>query len=105
MAVMKRFKANADVGQIPRKADTFKLRVERPFCNGIIRQRVKYIRRDRFTTGKVYDADRAAVNTVSEEQDLEVRAFRVFVNTAFRQAHRRIRLYINFKISHVDPPK
>ena len=100
MIIVERIRADTHIRQIPGQADTLKLRIERPLGHAIVCQGIQDICRDLFTAGEIYGPDLTAVYAVSEQQDLKIRAFRVFVHTAFRQADRGICLDINFNVSH-----
>ena len=100
MAIGKRIEAKSHIRQIPGQADSFKLCIERPFRHLIVCQCIKDILRQFFSAGQVNRRYLPAVYAVSEQKDLKVRTFRIFVYAALRQAHRRERLNINFKILH-----
>ena len=52
------------IPQMPGQADAFKIGIESPFDNGIIRQRRNDLDGDLFTAGKVDQLNRATVNAV-----------------------------------------
>lgn len=58
---------------MPGQADPFKIRVECPLDDIIIRQSVQHILRDLLTAGKVYHPYRGAICTIAKEQDFKIR--------------------------------
>lgn len=79
---MERIKADTEVGQIPGQADTFKVRIESPLCNVLIRQGVEDLRRDMFSLRKINNLYRAAIDRIAEQQDFKVGRLRIFVDAA-----------------------
>ena len=100
MIIMGRIKADAFIRQIPGKAYALELCIVRPFRYSFVCQGIQDFLRNLLPTGKVDRAHRRPVHTVSEQKDLKIRTFRIFVYAALFQADGGICLDINFYILH-----
>lgn len=70
---------------MPGKADPFKVGIEGKLQHVLIGKRGGNVCRYFFTERQIDHMDFAAVNGITEEQNLEVQVFRVFVDTALAE--------------------
>ena len=71
------------------------LSVECPFHYRIVGERLLDARRKFLPGGEIDDFNRASVDGITEQENLEIFRFAVTVHTAFRQVNRGKGFYIN----------
>ncbi|WP_262347302.1 hypothetical protein [Corynebacterium aurimucosum] len=83
-----------------READALECGVERPLHYVRVDECGQHLFGELVSVGEIDDLDRAAVDRVAEQQELEIVVVGVGVHTGFRQVHRREGLDVNEEFTH-----
>ena len=87
MAVVERIEGDAEIGQVPAQAHSFKIGVVGRLDDAVVREGVQHLGGDGLTGSQIDHAHITAVHAVAKQQNLKIWGFSVFVHASLGQIH------------------